>query len=407
MKTKTHKIAIIQLMRLVSQILFFIFLPALYISTFNGIKQIYLAVLHHSFSFTALLPQIVEAIAIIPATIVLGRFFCGWMCAFGSMGDWIYKLSAKVFRKKFKVSEKADRLLKWTKYALLVFLIGIVWTYGLSIFRSSDPWDAFGMLLTVGEMPDFSYVAANLTLALVILVLIIIGSFFVERFFCRYLCPLGAVFAITSKLRFATIRKPSAKCGNCRICTRNCPMGIALYKENTVKSGECISCFACVSSCPRKNVSIAVAEKDVRPALAGTMAVMTMTGLYYAGSAAANGDSGQVTAMASISANASTSDAVQKSSEVSSKYKDGTYTGSGIGFKGRTTTVSVTVKSGKISDVAIVSTGDDRPYVNRAFPTVKESIIDSQSTDVSAVSGATYTSRGIMDAVSNALSKAK
>ena len=89
--------------------------------------------------------------------------------------------------------------------------------------------------------------------AFLILVFIIIGAIFIERFFCKYLCPLGAIFAITSKLRLFKIDKPSAKCGKCRVCTNNCPMGIKLYKNEKVNNGECINCLRCTEVCPRKN----------------------------------------------------------------------------------------------------------------------------------------------------------
>lgn len=397
MKTKKLKIPVIRLLRTVTQIIFFILLPALYISAFSGIKQIYLSIYNSNFSVSAMLPQVIEAITIIPVTILAGRFFCGWMCAFGAMGDFIYMISQKLFKTKFKINEKVDRILKYVKYIVLLFLITAVWSIGIDTFSTASPWDAFGMLLTVGKAPDFAYVISNLLPALIVLVFIIAASFFVERFFCRYLCPLGAVFAIVSKLRIAKISKPKEKCGNCRICTRSCPMGIALYKKDESKSGECISCFECVSACPRKNVSLTISENDVRPVLASTMAVAVMTGVYYAGSFAVNAVDINITSIAQ--SNGSTA-----SNKI---YNNGTYEGSGTGFRGETTTVSVTVKNDTISDITLVSTGDDMPFFNRAFPTVVQSIVNNQSTDVDAVSGATYSSDGIMEAVANALDNAK
>ncbi|HEX2937813.1 MAG TPA: FMN-binding protein [Ruminiclostridium sp.] len=395
MKQGKKKINFIKILRPVIQILFFILLPALFISTFSGIKQIYLSIIHGTFNSAALVPQLIEAIAIIPVTIIAGRFFCGWMCAFGSMSDSMYFLSNKLFKHKFKISEKADRVLKYAKYVILCLLIIAVWTANVDTFSSSDPWDAFGMLFTFGKIPDFSYVMTSLTPALIILSLIIIASFFADRFFCRYLCPLGAVFSLISKPRIISILKPKTKCGNCRICTDSCPMGIALYNNDSVKSGECINCFNCVAACPRKNVSPAVSEKDVRPVLAGTMAVAVMTGVYYAGSIAVN--SFGLTAAAAQSESASTAN---------KKYNDGTYTGTGTGFRNAQTTVSVTVKNDKITAVNVVSYGDDAEFFNRAFPTVVQSIINTQSAQVDAVSGATFSSSGIMSAVADALSQA-
>lgn len=434
MKAAKFSLKTTRILRSASQILFFLLLPGLYINIFSGIKAVCVSIINRSFNFNTLFPQLITVIAIIPVTIFLGRFFCGWMCAFGAMGDFISLLSKKLFRRKFKIGENADRTLKFIKYIWLFVLVVAIWGLDIKIFSNSNPWDAFGMLLTPGKAPDFYYVVSNLTPALVILLLIIFSSFFIDRFFCRYLCPLGAVLSLLSKFRIASILKPSQKCGKCRACTENCPMGIPLYQKESVKSVECIQCFECVNACPRKNCVPAIAGGDVRPVIAGTLTVAAITGIYYAGSFASDSISSAVknssdavgTTSGLISSSSVSSDvslensrtqasstessSISNSQSASQKngvsYKDGTYEGSGTGFRGGTTTVSITVKNGKISDIALVSTDDDMPFINRAYSTVTQSIISHQSSDVDAVSGATYSSNGIMEAVANALSKA-
>lgn len=437
---KNKKSKILSAARLILQIILFIFLPTLYIESLNGVKQIYLAILHQNFS-TNLLPQLVAVLLTIPATIFLGRFFCGWMCAFGSFTDFIYLIFSKLFkrRKKIRINEKADKWMKGIKYVILIILIVAVWSFNVTIFSTVSPWDAFGMLATIGKAPDFSYVIANLTAGFVILVAILAASAFIERFFCRYLCPMGAIFAIASKLRIAKIKKTTDKCGTCRICTNNCAMGIPLYKTDKVNSGECINCMKCVGVCPRGNVSFAVAQGDVRPLIAGTATVAVMTGLYYVGNLATSvpnlstapaasqsslssassetsskksvdifaPPSGTSSANAASSSQSAASQASKAaSSTTSGKYKDGTYQGSGTGFRGGTTSVSVIVSGGKITAINVDSYGDDRPFFERAYSGVAQAIVSSQSANVDAVSGATYSSNGIMQAVENALSKA-
>ena len=115
-----------------------------------------------------------------------------------------------------------------------------------------------------------------------LMILIAIGSLYIERFFCRYLCPLGGIFAIVSKFRLFRIRKPRSKCGSCRACTKRCPMGIPLYRSNVVKNAECIDCMSCVEICPRDNVTT-----NPKPAIAAAVAVVALTGMYFEGNIAA------------------------------------------------------------------------------------------------------------------------
>ncbi len=396
---KNKEIPILSGIRLALQILLFILLPTLYIESLNGIKQIYLAILQQTFS-AAIIPQLIAVLITIPITILFGRFFCGWMCGFGSFTDFIYLTFSKVFKrkKKVRINENADKWMKGIKYVVLLVLIAAIWSLNVSIFSTASPWDAFGMLVTIGKAPDFSYVIANLTAGFVILAAVLVASVFIERFFCRYLCPMGAIFAIASKLRIAKIKKPTAKCGNCRVCTNNCAMGIPLYKMDVVKTGECINCMKCVSACPRSNVSFAVAKEDVRPLIVGTATVAVMTGLYYAGNLTVNATGINTAAISSQSGQSVTAN---------KQYKDGTYEGSGTGFRNGTTTVSVTIKDDKITAISTVSTNDDGPFYNQAYSTVTQEILNSQSANVDAVSGATFSSNGIMQAVEDALNKAK
>lgn len=117
--------------RLAIQILFFVLLPALYVNAFSGLQQIYLAIIQQNFDFTLLLPQIVETVAILPATVLLERFFCGWMCAFGTLGDMIYRISQKIFRTKFTINPDTDRTLKKSK----------IRSIGISSSHSVDSWN--------------------------------------------------------------------------------------------------------------------------------------------------------------------------------------------------------------------------------------------------------------------------
>ena len=163
-------------------------------------------------------------------------------------------------------------------------------------------------------------------------------------------------------------------------------MGIALYQEDMVSSGECIDCLACVENCPRHNITA-----NPTPSVAAAMTVVAMTGLYYVGS---------LTPQSSNEIGASAVTTV--SSAAQGQYTDGIYTGSASGYKGETA-VQVTVKNGYITDITILSTGDDEAFFNKAKNTVISEILSSQSTQVDTVTGATFSSNAIIHGVSDAL----
>jgi uncharacterized protein with FMN-binding domain/NAD-dependent dihydropyrimidine dehydrogenase PreA subunit len=248
----------------------------------------------------------------------------------------------------------------------------------------SSPWTIFGMFSSITKLPSAKYL---FTIGGLLLLLIIIGSLLIERFFCRYLCPLGAMFAIVSKLRFFHITKNREKCGSCRMCTKSCSMGIPLYKYDKVTSGECINCFACVENCPRKNV-----KANPAPAVASAVSVVAISGLVYAGTIVSTNASQN-----SLGGSSTTTESMAKGN-----YTDGTYSGTGMGFRGQTK-VTVTVDNGNITDVTTVSYEDDPEYFARAEKTIVSEIIGGQKANVDSVSGATFSSRGIIQAVSAAL----
>ncbi|MGE4484191.1 MAG: FMN-binding protein [Oscillospiraceae bacterium] len=379
----TKKLSKIQIFRRAVQVAAFLLLPGLFISVFSAFKDVYMAIIGGSFSFSALSGQLLILLAVIPITVLMGRFFCGFLCAFGSMGDLLWFVSGKISKKRLKVSEKADGILKLVKYIILLLIAVFIWTLGFSIDSTSNPWTIFGMYASVSGWPPAGYL---LSVGAALLLVIIVGSMFIERFFCRYLCPLGAIFAITSSVRLFRIKKPRENCGKCRLCALKCAMGIPLYKTDTVTSGECIDCFACVAACPRGNV-----KANPTPAVASAMSVAAIAGLYYVGSLVPQNSS----------AVSGTSSAVTDSAS-QGQFTDGVYTGSASGYRG-TTEVQVTVESGNISDIEVLSTGDDSEFFNRAEYAVISSILTLQSTEVDTVSGATFSSRAIINAVIDAL----
>lgn len=424
--------SLLRWLRVASQILFFLLLPSLYISAFTGLVDCATALVNGTFSFASLWVSFVPILAVIPVTILAGRFFCGWMCAFGALTDWVYQVVSRLTKNRFRMPAQADRILKAVKYVLLVLLIALGFA-GVSVTMFS-PWDVFGLVLTVGSAPQWGTVLKSLIPGLLILILILLVSAFSERFFCRYLCPLGAVLRLSSSGHLLRIDKPRDGCGKCRVCENACAMGIPLREMDSVRTGECIQCMKCVEACPRKNISVHVGKKRISPLLAILLPLLLIPIVYFGGlffekaieDTAGVGTEAPITIVGSnttgttassaagateTTGSASSSEQVAASSETSasvaaSGYTDGTYTGTGTGFRGETV-IDVTISGGVISDLQLVSYQDDRQYIERAFTTLRESILSAQSSEVDTVSHATFSSYGILEAVQNALTQAK
>ena len=378
---KKRKLSVTQLVRHLIQLAAFLLAPGLFITVFSDIGSIYKAVISGGFSFAAFRAELLLVAAVLLITALWGRFFCGFLCSFGAMGDLIWGLTHIRKKRGAKISPPADAVLKYVKYLVLIFTVLCIWTLAIPTGELWSPWTVFGMYATVQGFPAAKYL---LSLGALLLLIIMLGSAFVERFFCRYFCPLGAIFSLISRFRLFRIKKPTDGCGGCRLCTARCSMGIALYRQDAVRSGECIDCFKCTGCCPRDNVSASVS-----PALAGTLASAALLGAYYA---------------APLLPDSAAEPGYAVSSGVSAAggYADGVYTGTGEGYRGEVT-VQVTVENGAISDITLVSKADDEKFFSSAWDGVTGAVIAAQSAEVDAVSGATFSSNGIMEAVADAL----
>lgn len=392
MKKKLFKkITALTLTRRIIQAISIVLFPGLFISTFLAIKSIYTALINGTFDASAMAGQIILAVSMLLITAVMGRFFCGFLCAFGSIGDFFWYIGTKLKLKRPTIGIRTDQNLKKVKYFLLAGVVLLTWTMGVSVVGgTSNPWTVFGMLT---KFDGWTSPAALLSIGMALLLLIAAGSMYFERFFCRYLCPLGAVFAIVSRFRLFQIRKPRQDCGVCRACTKSCSMGIPLYRTSVVTSAECIDCMSCVEICPRDNV-----KANPKPAIAAAVAVVSLSGMYYAGNLARSKVVQQNASAVSVSVSS-------KSSASSGPFLDGAYSGNSAGYHGKTR-AAVTVSGGYIVSIDIQSTDDDLEFFNLAEAAIVPDIIEAQSVAVDVVSGATFSSNAIIGAVKDALTGA-
>ena len=179
---------------------------------------------------------IIGMISII-AVLFWGRaLFCGWLCPFGALQELIAKVARSIGLKEYKVPNKLDRYLRKIKYAVLFILISLLFIdYELAAQLSA--LEPFKTAITF----HFIVPPAPLIWALLILV----AGVFVERAYCRFLCPLGAGFAVLGKLRIMNFLKRRTECGNpCKACNPTCPTG-AILETGKINMDECFGCLDC------------------------------------------------------------------------------------------------------------------------------------------------------------------
>lgn len=371
--------------KVVIQILSFALIPGLFEGEFAAVGNIVSCIYKGNISWESVKYSVWMLLATVPATVLVGRFFCGFFCSFGAVQDLLW-LGSHRLRALFpgkRNLKKADRIFRFAKYAVLFYFIIFIWS-GVTAVKTAGPWQVFGQYVSFGHWPGLKPL---LSVGGVLLLLIFIGSLFVQRFFCRYFCPMGAIYSLISQTSFLKIDKPREECGKCHLCTSKCTMGMDLTKKDRIAGGECISCQKCVSWCPKGNVHFR-SRYGVLIGVGVTCATIMVSQLLIVGNLAKE----------------KTADSVKKTAEndAGGNFQNGIYTGTGEGYRGKVT-VTVKVADGKITELVLDDYADDKSYMERAKNRIFQEMISRQNTDVDAVSGATYSSNGLIEAVNKAL----
>lgn len=236
-----------RLIRGMIQLLFFISMPSAFVAGFSGVKYIFSQI--HAGNVIEVNSFLLTLMGLGGFTILFGRFFCGYACAFGSLGDLVYEISGliqkKVLKRKkqFSLPEKFVIILQKVKYLILLAIVVLCY---MGIQYIGSPWEVFSML-TAGKLPTS-------TIGIALLAVIIVGMAVQERFFCQFLCPMGAVFALLPVLPVSVLERNEENCNKgCRLCQAKCPVHLKLEEEN-LRIGECIRCGKCAQMCPKENI---------------------------------------------------------------------------------------------------------------------------------------------------------
>ena len=212
-----------------------------------GSLQALLASRHHKLAF-----YVVGFLLFVGA--VCGRFVCGWLCPFGLVQDLLYKIP---FVKKLK-KLPGDRWLKYVKYGILLGFVIILPLTVLDIVGQGQPWFCKYICPSGTLFAGIPLIASNpllqsalgwlFTWKAAILAVLILLSIVVYRPFCRYLCPLGAIYGLFNPIAFYRLRVDADRCTQCGRCQKACKLDIPVYRRPN--SPECIRCGECQKACP-------------------------------------------------------------------------------------------------------------------------------------------------------------
>lgn len=186
--------------------------------------------------------------------ILMGRFICGFLCPIG----WFQQLLHKIPSRKINIPGSADRKLRSLKYLILGLFVLALPTFIVDGYGLGAPWFCKWICPAGTLEGGIPLVMMNESLRtglgftfwwkVFLLIITIVSSILIYRPFCKYICPLGAIYALFNRFSMVRMELDTNKCISCKKCVRICPMQVNVLKN--INSAECIRCGKCADDCP-------------------------------------------------------------------------------------------------------------------------------------------------------------
>ena len=183
--------------------------------------------------------------------LLLGRLICGFLCPFGLIQELLYKIRTPKLRKS-----RFTRVMSFFKYVLLIIVIAVPIIYaGIPSFckyvcPAGTVEGAVGLLANIKNGDLYAMLGYLFTWKFCLLVIFVVASTFIYRFFCRFICPLGAIYSLFNRFSLLGVKLDKNKCIDCGLCIQGCKMDIKHVGDH-----ECIMCGECISVCPVQAIS--------------------------------------------------------------------------------------------------------------------------------------------------------
>lgn len=185
-------------------------------------------------------------IAFLAASWIFRKSFCGWLCPVGTVSEYLWRLGRQTFGRNFRLPRWADIALRSLKYILLglfLYAVGSMTVPAIHAFLEGP----YGIVDDVKMLNFFRYLGLG---GGVVVALLVIASVFIQNFWCRYLCPYGALMGFAGLASPLRIRRNPNLCIDCAKCAKACPSALPVDQLVTIRSAECTGCLQCVAECP-------------------------------------------------------------------------------------------------------------------------------------------------------------
>jgi len=281
---------------------------------FGGVQALSSYFVNNSLACSMTSVQIVMGIVLLVIIVIVSKLFCSFICPIGSISEWLGKLGDK-YQIRYTITGLTDKLLRLLKYGLLFITVYFTVTSSELFCKKFDPYYA----LATGFDTDVSII-----MAISAIILVILGSFYIRLFWCKYICPLGAlsnifrfsilfigltgvyigIISLGAQINFVwllsilcivayaleilsienkifpllKITRNTETCTNCNLCTKTCPQAIDVASQEIVKNVDCNMCCDCIHVCPEKD-TLAINKKGKKWLPAIVLVFLIIVGL--------------------------------------------------------------------------------------------------------------------------------